>query len=263
MPSGPFAHVCLLVHDLDQAIADWDRILDVLDPAQRREPIVRYEDFASAADSGLRWATYVNPHGSEIQFIQPAPGTPLGRRLEKHGEHVHHLCFTTQDVPGSLARLADSGIELASRETYVDDEMPWQRWGWVSAKSAHGVLIEVASPYESHGDGRWHPQSDALAEPSIMVRVTLQALPGRQEALLAALKEQARASREEAGCVDYRCSLDIDEEGRFHVLETWGDEQARRAHADAPHTRAFVAALPELGRTVALQSALLDPVAPR
>ena len=35
--------------------------------------------------------------------------------------------------------------------------MSWQKWGWVSHKSAHGVLLEIASPYESHKDGKWHP----------------------------------------------------------------------------------------------------------
>ncbi|MCI0995633.1 VOC family protein [Pseudomonas corrugata] len=259
MPSGPFAHVCLLVHDLDRAIADWDKILAALDPGQLREPIVRYEDFASAADSGLRWATYVSQHGTEIQFIQPAPGTPLGRRLEKHGEHVHHLCFSTPDVPGTLARLAESGIELASAKTFVDDEMPWQRWGWVSPRSAHGVLIEVASPYESHGDGRWYPQQ-ALegAGPAILVNVTLQAHPGQEELLLLALRRQAVLSREEPDCLSYVCTIDAEDSGRFYVLETWATDDARKAHADAAHTRDFLIELPALGRTITLRNALLD-----
>ena len=32
MPSGPFAHVCLLVKDLDQAIEGWTKLLEILDP---------------------------------------------------------------------------------------------------------------------------------------------------------------------------------------------------------------------------------------
>jgi methylmalonyl-CoA/ethylmalonyl-CoA epimerase len=158
MPSGPFAHVCFLVHDLDKAVADWTKILGVLDPKQLQDPIVRYEDFAGGADVGMRWATFVSHHGTEIQFIQPAPGTPLGERLAKVGEHIHHLCFTTPDVPGSLAKLSSAGIDLASSgKTFEDPGMPWQKWGWVSHKSAHGVLLEVASPYESHKDGKWYP----------------------------------------------------------------------------------------------------------
>ena len=79
-------------------------------------------------------------------------------RLEKMGEHVHHLCFTTADVPGALAKLSSQGIEIASNgQTFNDPDMPWQRWGWVSPKSAHGVMLEVAAPYESHHDGKWYP----------------------------------------------------------------------------------------------------------
>jgi methylmalonyl-CoA/ethylmalonyl-CoA epimerase len=148
----------MLVKDLDTAVGDWTKILRTLDPGQLEDPIVRYEEFSSGADAGMRWATFVSHHGTEIQFIQPAPGTPLGERLEKMGEHVHHLCFTTPDVPGALAKLSSDGIQLASGgKTFNDPNMTWQNWGWVSHKSAHGVLLEIASPYESHKDGKWYP----------------------------------------------------------------------------------------------------------
>lgn len=161
MPSGPFAHVCMVVKDLDQAIEDWTKILGVLDPKQLDDPIVRYDEFSGGADAGMQWATFVSHHGCEIQFIQPAPGTPLGDRLEKVGEHVHHLCFTTPDVPGALAELSEKGIKLMSDgKTFNDENMTWQRWGWVHPKSTHGCLIEVASPYESHKDGKWYPASE-------------------------------------------------------------------------------------------------------
>jgi methylmalonyl-CoA/ethylmalonyl-CoA epimerase len=165
MPSGPFAHVCMVVRDLDQAIQDWTKILKVLDPGQLKDPIVRYDTFSSGADEGMKWATFVSEHGTEIQFIQPAPGTPLGDRLEKVGEHVHHLCFTTNDVPGSMAKLSADGIKLmGTGETYNDPDMAWQKWSWVSPKSAHGVLIEVASPYKSKKDGKWHHAPESIAQ---------------------------------------------------------------------------------------------------
>ena len=158
MPSGPFAHVCMVVKDLNKAIEDWTKILKVLDPAQLEDPIVRYDEFSSGDDAGMKWATFVNHGGTEIQFIEPSPGTPMGDRLEQVGEHVHHLCFTTHDVPGALAKPSAEGIQLAGGgKTYNDPEMTWQKWGWVSHKSTHGCLIEVASPYESHKDGKWHP----------------------------------------------------------------------------------------------------------
>jgi methylmalonyl-CoA/ethylmalonyl-CoA epimerase len=156
MPSGPFAHVCLLVKDLDQAVQDWTKILRALDPGQLEERIVRYEDFEGGADQ-MKWATFVSHHGAEIQLMEPAPDTPLGRRLEKHGEGVHHICFTADD-PGAVSRrLAEEGL-TTSDEEFSDPETPWQRWTWVMPDSAHGTLVEVARPYKAV-DGRWEDGS--------------------------------------------------------------------------------------------------------
>lgn len=149
MPSGPFAHVCLLVKDLDKAIEDWTKILNALDPGQLERPIVRYDEFEGGEDQ-MRWATFVADHGTEIQLMEPAPGSPLGRRLEKHGEGVHHLCFTTDDPAAIARRLAEEGLATDPTES-SDPSMPWQRWTWVLPASAHGTLVEVARPYKAVG----------------------------------------------------------------------------------------------------------------
>ena len=159
MPSGPLAHICLLVADLDRAIEDWTKILSVLDPQQLDEQLVRYEDFEGGEDR-MRWATFVSAGGAEIQLMEPAENSPLGRRLAKHGEHVHHICFTTDDVPGAARKLADSGLAVDVDNTYGDPDVPWQEWTWVLPKSAHGVLVEIARPYKAVG-GKWEPGTPA------------------------------------------------------------------------------------------------------
>jgi len=156
MPSGPFAHVCLLVKDLDQAVEDWTKILSALDPGQVEEQIVRYDEFEGGADQ-MRWATFVSHHGAEIQLMQPAPDTPLFRRLEKHGEGVHHICFTTDDPAAVSRRLAAEGLNTSDEE-FSDPATPWQRWTWVMPDSAHGTLVEVARPYKAVA-GRWEDGS--------------------------------------------------------------------------------------------------------
>jgi methylmalonyl-CoA/ethylmalonyl-CoA epimerase len=156
MPSGPFAHVCLLVKDLDRAVEDWTKILRALDPGQLDEQLVRYDEFEGGSDQ-MKWATFVSHHGAEIQLMEPAPGTPLARRLEKHGEGVHHICFTTDD-PGAVSRrLAEEGLST-SDEVFSDPDTPWQRWTWVMPDSAHGTLVEVARPYKAVA-GRWEDGS--------------------------------------------------------------------------------------------------------
>jgi methylmalonyl-CoA/ethylmalonyl-CoA epimerase len=152
MPSGPFAHVCLLVEDLDRAVEDWTKILSVVDPGQLEQQLVRYEDFEGGEDR-MRWATFVAAHGAEIQLMEPSRDSPLGRRLAKRGEHVHHICFTADDPEEVSRRLAEQGISV-SGETNQDPSMPWQRWNWVLPESTHGTLVEIARPYKAV-DGNW------------------------------------------------------------------------------------------------------------
>src|ERR1700754_2955946 len=124
MPSGPLAHVCLLVKDLDQASEGWAKLLNILDPAQLEQRIVRYDAFEGGEDR-MRWATFVNPGGSEIQLMEPDPDSPLGRRLAKHGEGVHHICFTADDPEETSRRLAEAGLST-SGDVNTDPTMPWQ-----------------------------------------------------------------------------------------------------------------------------------------
>ena len=156
MPSSAFAHVCLLVEDLDKAIDDWTKILEVLQPEQVEEKIVRYEEFEGGEDS-MRWATFVSDVGAEIQLMEPAADSPLGRRLAKHGEGVHHICFTVDDPDKVSRELAEKGIATGD-EVFGDPDMPWQRWTWVLPSSGHGTLVEVARPYKAV-DGKWEDGS--------------------------------------------------------------------------------------------------------
>jgi methylmalonyl-CoA/ethylmalonyl-CoA epimerase len=136
----------------------------VLDPGQIEERIVRYDEFEGGDDS-MRWATFVSGHGTEIQLMEPAPGTPLAKRVEKHGEGVHHLCFTTDDPEAALERAGEEGLDVGD-EVYGDPGLAWQRWGWILPKSTHGTLVEVARPYKAV-DGKWvegSPTADSAAQ---------------------------------------------------------------------------------------------------
>src|SRR3546814_1549914 len=66
MPSGPFAHVCMLVKDLDKAIEDWTKILGVLDPASLEKRIVKYDEFSSGEDQGMKRS---EEHTSELKSL--------------------------------------------------------------------------------------------------------------------------------------------------------------------------------------------------
>ena len=71
----------------------------------------------------------------------PADGarsdSPLGRRLAKHGEGVHHICFTTDNPEETSQRLAEAGMRTTG-EVSTDPTMPWQRWTWISPTARTG-----------------------------------------------------------------------------------------------------------------------------
>ncbi len=161
MPAGPLAHICLVVADLDRALEDWKAILGELDPGQLEEPVVVVERWEAGEDV-MSSATFVNPSGTEIQLLCPLNDGPLGRRLQKRGEHVHHICFTASDLPDAVGRLEQRGIKLTSTELQHDPAMPWQYWTFISPESSHGTLVELAYPYEPV-DGEWLPGEGAPA----------------------------------------------------------------------------------------------------
>ena len=149
----PFAHVCLIVHDIEKAMEDYRAILSAVDPQQLEEPTVYYEDFGMGEER-LAFATFPSS-GCEIQLMQPkTPGTPLWERLQSRGEHVHHICFVAPKVEDLVAKLADADVEIVPQGISHDPQLPFQRWTFVHPKRSHGVLIELANEYKSV-DGKW------------------------------------------------------------------------------------------------------------
>src|SRR6478752_7320198 len=158
-----FAHVCLLVKDIDKAIEDYRAILNVVDPQQVEKQIVYYDDFG-VDDERLAFATFPSPSlGCEIQFMVPrTPGTPLYERLQKVGEHVHHICFTSPSVENVVEDLQNNGVDIVDQGIVTDPQIPFQRWTFVHPKHSHGVLVELANNYDSV-NGNWEqPAANAV-----------------------------------------------------------------------------------------------------
>lgn len=97
-------HVAVAVHDLDAAIAEYERQYGV-------QPLYR----EVVADQGVEEAML--PVGaSHVQLLQPlAPDTPVGRFLAKHGEGLHHLAFAVPSIDQALDHLAAEGVRLIDR----------------------------------------------------------------------------------------------------------------------------------------------------
>jgi len=150
MPHVKFDHVSFLVKNLDQAVADYQQMLQVLDPEQAKQVV-----WDEGVEGGykLRWATFVNPGGCALQFFESENPYDL-KLLEKYGERVHHIAFTSDDIKQTVEDLDKAGVPLTSKELSGPGHLPWLKWTFVPPKKAHGVLIEVATRYQV-ADGKW------------------------------------------------------------------------------------------------------------
>ena len=83
-----------------------------------------------------------------------------------------------------------------------------------------------------------------------MIRVVavITAKPGRREEILTHFHANVPAVRAEKGCIEYGPTIDTEGFGAFQtkmgpdtfvVIETWADADALKAHAVAPHMKAY------------------------
>jgi methylmalonyl-CoA/ethylmalonyl-CoA epimerase len=145
--------VAFLVRDLERAVQDYVEILNVLDPEQSQQIVW---DEGLVEGFRMRWATFVKHNGSTVlQFLESE--LPRDRRLlEKKGECVHHLAYSSTDVAATVQRLSDAGIPLVNETLTSPAGKPWLQWNFIHPRKAHGVLIEVSSQYQVR-DGKWVP----------------------------------------------------------------------------------------------------------
>lgn len=149
-------HVSLCVRDLDQAIADWKDILDVLTPELTRT--LTYGDGTSDG-TAMVWATFQNPDPTGVSIQMWAPGSPdswVNKLLAKRGEFVHHIAFLSDNFGHTMEQCRAAGLPVLLDEDSNPDTMPWLKWNFIPEDKAHGVLIELATRYQVGGD-KWLP----------------------------------------------------------------------------------------------------------
>ena len=69
----------------------------------------------------------------------------------------------------------------------------------------------------------------------IVIEGTVRVPPEQIEAARPAMERMIRASRAEAGCLDYAYSLDLLDPGLVRVTERWKNREALAAHFATPH----------------------------
>ena len=123
-------HVGIAVHDLDAALAEYQRLYGV-------RPIFRETVEAQGVEEAM-----IAVGGSFVQLLEPlGPGTPVAKFLERNGEGLHHVCFAVVDIDAALAHLVDEGARLIDETPRVGGR--GARVAFVHPKQTTGTLIEL------------------------------------------------------------------------------------------------------------------------
>jgi len=80
----------------------------------------------------------------------------------------------------------------------------------------------------------------------LVIHATVPVDPQHREQAKELIQELAEKSRAEAGVIDYRATVDVDDPNLFRVFEQYEDEQAFGAHGQSDHFQAFQAAIAEM-----------------
>jgi len=143
------AHICILVRDIDQAIEHYTDILGAVSPQLLKDKVTKEERVAGNDRYVTAFFRAVGD-ACDIQLLQPLdPESPLYKRLEKHGEGLHHIAFASSHLEKTFQQMKKRGVSLHGDQFIYDKDFPHTRWVWILPRYAHGVLIEVMDEYKS------------------------------------------------------------------------------------------------------------------
>jgi methylmalonyl-CoA/ethylmalonyl-CoA epimerase len=128
-------HIGIAVEDLDQALALWRDSLGV-----------ECAHIEELPERGVRIAML--PIGdTRLELIAPMrEDSEISSALARRGPGLHHLCLSSADVDGDLARLEERGVRLIDKAGKAGAE--GCKVGFVHPKGTGGVLLELSQPGE-------------------------------------------------------------------------------------------------------------------
>ena len=94
-------HVAIAVNNVDQAIKNYQKVLN----SDRIEiEIVENEKVKVAM---------INLQDTRIELMEPTePSSTISKYLEKHGEGIHHIAITADNIEQDVSRASAKGIKL-------------------------------------------------------------------------------------------------------------------------------------------------------
>ena len=123
-------HIGIAVHDLELAIKFYQDHLKL-----------ELKEVKELPERGLRIA-FFQVGETLLELLAPlSDDSQVSKFLEKNGEGIHHLAFTTPDINAHIKELTDKGIRMATPTATIGAEgCPI---AFLHPKASHGVLTEI------------------------------------------------------------------------------------------------------------------------
>jgi len=80
----------------------------------------------------------------------------------------------------------------------------------------------------------------------IVLHVSLPVDPAHRDDAIDLITDLVEQSNREAGTIDYRAAVDVQDENTIHIFEQYEDEAALESHTETDHYRAFQEESPAL-----------------
>lgn len=122
------AHIGIAVRALDELLPLYRDILEL--------PDVPLDDADGATIVGLAAGE------SLVELLEArSDDSPIGKYVAKRGPGIHHVCFSVDDLDGTMQRCRDAGVRLIDETPRLGAE--GKRIAFLHPAATGGVLIEL------------------------------------------------------------------------------------------------------------------------
>ena len=142
--------ICIVVHDVKKANANWARILDL--PEEKIETIfpdgiLHYTHDQAVSYKDIQVAKY-QLDNFVLELLQPGETpSPWKAHLDQYGQGVFHFCVLVNDRKVFQQKLSDIGVGLPYHVGYH----PNGSYSYVDAKEQLGIELSVNN-HENYGE---------------------------------------------------------------------------------------------------------------
>jgi hypothetical protein len=131
----------IVVKDIENARKLWAKLLNLEEP-----PIIETEDWESTHMSfrgkpsrGRAKLTFFKLENITIELIQPLGGPSTWQDfLEKHGEGIHHIAFTTENVSEAIQRLSELNGQIEQSGQFKGGG-----YVYIDSRKGLGAILEL------------------------------------------------------------------------------------------------------------------------